>query len=118
MNNTTKTGRPLAYALGMALLASAMCTNALADNYSVKVKKVRSDVTTGDIVIQVKPGTSEKNFTGKARVMLSSNDLGTNRALATLLTAVSLNTDVIVDVPNPPSYGDIQAISSLSMVAP
>jgi len=118
MNITKKVIRPVTCALGLALLSTAFSTNVLAQNYRMKVKKVRVESASGDVILQVKPGNKEKNFSGKARVMLIGTDPGTNRAMATILTAVSLQAEITVDVANPPSYVDIQVISSTSLVAP
>lgn len=118
MNRKIKFIRPIATALGLALLGFALTTTALADNYRVKINKIGPESTTGDVIIQVKPGTNEVEFSGKARVMLVGSDPGTNRALATLLTAVTIGAEVIIDVTNPPSNDDIQVINSTSLIAP
>ena len=118
MNNTRKFTRAVTSTVGLTLLGCVLATNVLADNYRVKIKSIRPESATGDIIIQVKPGTNEKNFSGKARVMLVGSDPGTNRALAAMLTAVSLKAEVVINVINPPSYADIQAIISSSLIAP
>ena len=118
MNRVIKFIRPLARAAGLAMLGFALSTNALAESYRVKIKKIGPDSATGDVIIQVRPGSNEDAFTGKALVKLADNDLGTNRAMATLLTAVSLNAEVIIDVPNPPSLDNIQTITSTTLIAP
>jgi len=118
MNSTKNYLRRAARTLVLSLLGFALSSNALADNYRVKIKTIRPEAATGDVIIQVKPGTNEKNFTGKARVMLVDGEPGTNRLMATLLTAVSLNTEVIINVTNPPSYEEIQTVISTSLIAP
>ena len=118
MNLKTKLLRPIAITLGAAFLGLVFTTNALAANYRVKIKRIGPESASGDVIIKIKPGTNEKDFTGTANVMLSGDDPGTNRAMATLLTAVTLGVDVIIDVPDPPSFSDIQVITSLSMIAP
>jgi hypothetical protein len=106
-------------ALGMALLLGlALSSNALADRFRIKVNRIGPESGSGDVIIQIKPGKNEDEFSGKARVMLLGSDPGTNRAMATLLTAVTLGAEVIIDVTNPPSYDDIQVINSMSLVAP
>ena len=95
-----------------------MCSNALADNFRVSIKRITTEPVSGDVIIQVKPGTNEEEFSGKARIMLLGSDPGTNRILANLLTAVALKAEVIIDVTNPPTYDDIQVINSASLIAP
>ena len=118
MNRKIKFISPVATALGLALLAFALTTNALADSYRVKIKRIGPESASGDVIIRIKPGTNEHDFTGTANVMLLGSDPGTNRAMATLLTAVTLGTEVFIDVVNPPSFNDVQVINSLSMIAP
>jgi len=118
MNRVRKFIRPLARAAVLALLGFALSTNVLADNYRVIIKKISTESATGDIIVRIKPGKNEKDFTGSADVMLVGSDIGASRALATLLTAVSVGSEIIIDVPNPPSLENIQAIISLSLIAP
>jgi len=118
MNSIIKFNRPLANVLVLALLVFMLPANVLADKYRARITKITPESATGDVIIQVKPGKNEDAFTGKARVMLVGTDPGTNRALATLLTAVSLNAEVIVEVANPPSSDDIQVITSVGLISP
>ena len=118
MNIKTKLVRSIATALGQALLGLALTTTALADNYRVKIKRIGPESASGDVIIRIKPGTNETDFTGLANARLIGSDPGTNRALATLLTAVTLDAEVVIDVANPPSYDDIQVINSISLIAP
>ena len=118
MNRVINFIRPFAITAVLAVLGFALSTNALAETYRVKIKRIGPESTTGDVFIQVKPGKNEDAFTDKARVMLAGTDPGTNRATATLLTAVSLQAEVFIDVPNPPSFDDIQVITSVSMIVP
>jgi len=117
MDNTTHSLRALLRTIGLAIIGLMLSANALADNYKVKIKSLRVESISGNIIIQVKPGNNEKGFSGKARVMLANADNGTNRAMALLLSAISLNTEAIINVTNPPSYDDIQSIISISLVA-
>ena len=118
MNKKTKLTRPAAIALGLAFLGFMLSTNALADTYRVKIKRIGAETVSGDVILRIKPGTNETDFSGTARVMLLGSDPGTNRAMATLLTAVSVQTEVYIVVINPPSFDDIQVISSTSLIAP
>ena len=108
----------MARALVLALLGFVSATNVLAENYRVKIKKISPETDSGNVIIQVKPGNNEDGFAGKANVMLVGTDPGTNRALAALLTAVSLNAEVIIDVANPPSIDDIQITTKVTLIAP
>ena len=101
---------------GITLLSLVLCTGVMADSFRVKIKRVTVEAGNGDIIIQVKPGTGEKDFTEKSRVMLVGTDPGTDRAMAALLTAASLNTEVLIDVANPPSFNDIQVVTRLSLI--
>jgi len=118
MNIKTKLTRLIVAALGVAFLGFVITATAVAGNYRVKIKKVGPESASGDVLIKIKPGTNEKDFTGAASVMLMGDAPGTNRAMATLLTAVSLGAEVIINVPDPPSYDNIQIINSLSIIAP
>jgi hypothetical protein len=118
MNNPASITRPLLRTLALAAAGLALSAHVHAANYAVKIKSVRVEAVSGDIIIQVKPGDSEKDFSGKARVMLLGSSTGTNRALALLLTAMSLNTEATINVTNPPTYDDIQTIDSISLSAP
>ena len=118
MNNPASITRPLLRTLALAAAGLALSANVLAANYKVKIKSLRVEPVSGDIIIQVKPGANEKGFSGKARVMLLGSSTGTNRSLALLLTAVSLNTEAIINVTNPPTYDDIQTLDSISLSAP
>lgn len=118
MIRKTKPSRPGTIAVGLAFIGLVICSNALADNFRVKIKRITTEPVSGDVIIQVKPGTNEEEFSGKARIMLLGSDPGTNRTVANLLTAVALKAEVIIDVTNPPTYDDIQVINSASLIAP
>ena len=118
MNSIIKFNRPLTKVLVLALLVFMLPASVLADSYRVIVKRVATESATGDVIVRIKPGKNEKDFSDTADVMLVGSDIGTNRSLATLLTAVSLGAEVIIDVPNPPSSDDKQAVTSVSLIAP
>lgn len=115
MKRTIQSILPMA---GTILLSLVLCSGVMADTFRVKVKRVTAEAGNGDIIIQVKPGSGETDFTEKSRVMLVGTDPGTDRAMAVLLTAVSLNTEVLIEVANPPSFNDVQIVTSLSLVPP
>jgi len=108
----------LANLSGVALIVLALTSNAYAEFYDVKVKKIAAKSDTGDVVIQIKPGKEENGFSGKARAMLLGTDPGTNKSLAILLTAVSLGTEVTIQVNDTPTYDIIQVITSTGLIAP
>ena len=118
MKRIIKFNRPLTNVLVLALFVFMLPANVLADNYRVIVKRVATEAATGDVIVRIKPGKNEEDFSGTANVMLVGIDIGTNRGLATLLTAVSLDAEVIIDVPNPPSSDNIQTVTSISLIAP
>ena len=103
---------------GIALIVLALTSNAYAEFYDVKIKKIASKSDTGDVVIQIKPGKEEDRFSGKARAMLLGTDPGTNKSLAVLLTAVSLGTEITIEVNDTPTFDIIQVITSTGLVAP
>jgi hypothetical protein len=114
----SNTGLRTAIALLLFLSAGLHSYSVLAGNYRVIVKRITPDTTTGDVIVRVKPGKNENDFSGTAKVMLAGNDLGTDRAVAIMLTAVSLGAEVIIDVPNPPSSDNIQTINSVGLITP
>lgn len=100
----------------LVLLNISFATNAFAGTYRVKIIRVSTDAASGDVIIQIKPGKNETDFTGKARAMLVGSDPGTDRAMAVLLTAISLNAEMLIVVTNPPTFDDIQTISKTTLL--
>jgi len=108
------------FLLTLCLSVSGMLVSspAMADKFRVKIRKIESDMASGDVMVQIKPASGESGFTGKVQVLLPGSDIGINRALATLLTAVSLGAEVVIKVPFPPSADVIQPVTGLSVVVP
>jgi len=106
----------IAKTFGIILLILALIPNALADTYKVKIYKIAPKSDSGDVVIQFKPGKKEDGFSGKAKGVLLGTDLGTNKSLAVILTAVSMGKEVIVEVDSMPTNDIIQIINSTGFV--
>ena len=102
----------IAKTFGIFLLTLALIPNVQADKYRVQIKMVTPQSDTGDVVILFKPGKNEDGFSGKAKAMLIGTDLGTNKSLAVILTAVSMEKDVIIEVETMPTRDIIQIITS------
>ena len=114
MNTALRTALTLLLLLSAGLYSYSV----LAENYRAVVKRITPDTSTGDVIVRIKPGKNESDFSGTAKVMLAGNDLGTDRAVAILLTAVSLGAEVLIDVPNPPSIDNTQTINSVGLITP
>ena len=57
----------------------------------------------GAITVVFIPGFEEVDFAGTARASINPNDLGAKNMLATMLTAISLNKDVKLNLAAPPT---------------
>ena len=89
-----------------------VASNAFAGWYSAQLFKVLPQ-SNGDVVIQINPGVDEVGFTeAPSRIKIDRDDVGGNRILATILTAGSLNKEVRVNVPNPPTFDEVQLITA------
>lgn len=110
-------------------LASVLCIFALgmfsAGNsfaaptwYTVKVTQIVPRSASGDVFVQFNPGTVETRFTQTARGVLLGGDTGTNKVMAVLLTAITLNAEITILLDNVPSFANIQVIQSTGLVAP
>lgn len=118
MNYIIKYLRLIATTFCLTSYSLSFVSTAHADNFRVRIIRISSAPVTGDVIIQIKPGKNETDFTEKSRAMLVGSDLYTDRAMATLLTAISLNSEVIISVTNPPSFDDIQAITNIKLIVP
>jgi hypothetical protein len=110
--------RQIGKVFGVFLMAMALSTSAFAEKYRVQILKVTSVSDTGDVIIQFKPGGKEDGFDGRARAMLLGTDLGANKSLAIILSAVSLDAEVLIQVESPPTNDFVQVISSIGFSAP
>ena len=100
--------------LGVFVVLFAV-SNVFAGNYEVKL--IRSKVlNTGEVVLQVRPGVSETYFTGLARLNIAADDPGKNAMYATILTAISLNKEVVAVATNHPSWESPQYIDAVSII--
>ena len=102
------------FSLSLIMAAAIMliASNAFAGWYSAQLFKVLPQ-SNGDVVIQINPGVDEVGFTeAPSRIKIDRDDVGGNRILATILTAGSLNKEVRVNVPNPPTFDEVQLITA------
>jgi hypothetical protein len=105
--------KKIAKAFGIFLMTLALIPGAYADSYKVIIKKITQASDTGDVVLLIKPGEKEDGFSGKAKGVLLGTDLGTNKALAVVLTATSMEKEVIIEVETMPTSDVIQTITSV-----
>ena len=97
----------------LIIIASVLfASNAFAAWYSAQLVKVLPQAG-GDVVVQINPGAAEVGFTDTpARIVISADDVGGNRILATILTAGSLNKEIRISVPNPPTFAAPQLVDA------
>ena len=105
-------------AIFLVIASFAFSANAFAGKYRVQIIRLSTDSVSGDVVLQIKPGKNETAFTGKSRAMLLGSDPGTDRTMATILTAITINAELIISVTNPPTFDDIQTISEATLIVP
>ena len=106
-----------AYLLSILTLSLMLTANSLAANFTVKIAAVVPRAANGDVVVQFDPGTGETRFTERSRGLLLGDDTGTNKVMAVLLTAITLGQEVKLDLPNTPSFAEVQVINSTSLIA-
>ena len=109
--------------LGILTIGMMLTANAHAGWYWVKVKNVAPASVTGDTFVQVTPGikpngSTETAFTGVARGIVSNSDTGANKVLAVLLTAISADANVLIQMTNPPEWNNAQVILNAGIEAP
>ncbi len=107
-----------AYLLGILTLSLMLTANSLAANFTVKIAAVVPRAANGDVVVQFDPGTGETRFTERSRGLLLGDDIGTNKVMAVLLTAITLNSEVTILMDNAPTFKPVQVIQSAGLVAP
>lgn len=104
--------------LGVLALSMLVVSNSLAGWYSVKVVQVVPRADSGDVFVQLAPGAKETSFTGIARGIIQGSDAGANKIMAVLLTAVSLDTEVTVEMAATPAWDPAQIITSSGLKSP
>ena len=114
----TSTTKYLIKALSILAICTAMTSNSFAGWYSVKVVQVVPRADTGDVFVQISPGAGETSFTGVARGIIQGSDSGANKIMAVLLTAVSLGSEVTVEMASTPAWNPAQIITSSGLKAP
>ena len=90
-------------------------TNVYAGWYKGIITAVTPD-SNGNVVVNFLPGTGENRFTEKSRGRIYADQAGANTMYATLLTAISMNLEVTVNVVNIPSLAEIQEINGVALV--
>jgi len=115
--------KSLGYMLGIFSLGLLLTANANAGWYWVKVKNVAPASVSGDTFVQFTPGIkpnglTETAFTGAARGIVSNGDAGANKVLAVLLTAISADANVLIQMTNPPAWTPSQVILNAGIEAP
>ena len=105
----------IAKAFSTVLLTLALIPGAYADTYKVIIKMITQKTDSGDVVLLFKPGEKENGFSGKAKGVLLGTDLGTNKSLAVILTAVSMDKAVSLGMDAMPSTYVTQTITSVGM---
>ena len=105
--------------VGLSLLACCFLVTSVvqAGWYDCKIVYVNPRAN-GTVMIQFDPGTNEDAFVEKSRAYVKPSDIGANKLLATILTAVSLGQEVAIEVDTVPSWAVPQAILAVGMVAP
>ena len=93
-------------------------TNASAAWYGAKITNVtpRPD---GTVSLKFVNGTGEDaciGTNGVCRAQINANDAGAKNMLATVLTAVSLNSEVTLSLATPPTY-EFQDVNGISLDA-
>ncbi len=101
--------------VGIALLMLLFSQGAQAEFYTIVIKGITSESVSGDVIVEFRPGKKEDGFNGKAKAKLLGTDSGTSRSLALLITAVSLGTEAVIELPTPPTFDVVQTIISSSI---
>ena len=89
-------------------------TNSYAAMYNCIVIRVAPNPN-GNVALVDAPGASETRFTGEGKATISVNDPGAKNMYATVLTAVSLNKEVGIILPEPPSATN-QIMDGVSLI--
>lgn len=73
--------------------------------YTATIIGITPRIDSGDVVIQIAPGTGETGFTDNpSRVILRASAMGAKESLAVLLTAASMNKEITVNTNIPPDW--------------
>ena len=93
-------------------MLSLLAVSAQAAWYTCKITNITPKAN-GSVAVRFVPGTAETRFTELSRGEINPAEVGAKNMLATLLTAVSLNKEVTLDMTVVPSmtYQDIYGVS-------
>lgn len=100
---------------GLLLMAAGSASAAW---YKVKIVQVVPRTNSGDVVVQLKPGSGETHFTGRVRGLIPGTEAGANKIMAVMLSAVAMNTEVTVEMAKVPAWSSAQVITGAGLIAP
>ena len=105
--------------IGFCLIVSLFIftASASADWYKCIVDKV-VPWSDGEVRLQLLPGTGEHAFTVKVRMYIDSEQPGGKNMLATILTAVSLGSEITAESETVPTWDPIVECTGVGLVAP
>ena len=105
---------------GILALSLAVSSNANAVWFGAKIVQVVPNAGgDGDVTVQIVAGANENRFskTEFSRVVINGSDAGANKIMATALTAITLDVEITVNVPNRPSP-TAQILTGMRLRAP
>jgi hypothetical protein len=112
-------GKKLLMTFVFVMVSCLITSNAVAGWYYSTVTNV-TPKNDGNVVLRIISAGATPfpggNANGEARVQINEADPGGSKMLATVLTAVSLNLNVSIEVLNSPSWGTIQDITGVSVL--
>lgn len=105
--------------IGLCIIACCFIftANAYAGTYICIVTEVQpwSD---GEVRLKVLPAPTGGGFTGEARLTIDTSQPGGKNMLATVLTAVSLGSEISVKCDEDPAWNPMRPINAVGLVAP
>ena len=73
----------------------------------------------GEVRLQLQPGTNETNFSGTVRMYIDTTQPGGKNMLATILTAISLGSEITAESETVPTWGEpFVECTGVGLVAP
>lgn len=105
-------------ALKGVVLATVLVSPSYATWYQATVFQVVPRTSSGNVLVQLKPGPNETRFTGTVRGILPGSEAGASKLLAVLLTATALKSPVTIEMASVPSWNPPQVITGVGLVAP
>lgn len=99
----------------MFLVKSALVTSA-ADWYDCKMVEIYEKK--GHIIITVVPGADENGFMETSRIKINRKSNAANKDLAIILTAASMDYELMISLIDPPSWSPVQEPKALGFAMP